>query len=80
MNISKRQRESERSIEIIRKMGGKYGLQLNEQKIQYILINIRRKKRKNIIEVVEEMKYLGVIVQVKRSVFEGQQNEMMEKV
>ena len=30
-------------------------------------------------EVVEELKYLGVIVQAKRNVFEGQKNEMMKK-
>ena len=31
------------------------------------------------IEVVEEIKYLEVIVQAKRNVFEGQKNEIMEK-
>ena len=31
------------------------------------------------IEIVEEIKYLGVIVQAKRNVFEGQKNEIMEK-
>ena len=29
--------------------------------------------------VVEELKYLGVIVQAKKNVFEGQKNEMMKK-
>ena len=37
-----------------------------------------RKKISN-IEVVEVLKYLGVIVQAKRNVFEGQKNEMMKK-
>ena len=32
------------------------------------------------IEVVEEIKYLGVIVQAKRNVFEGQKNEIMKKI
>ena len=31
------------------------------------------------IEVVEEIKYLGVIVQAKRNVFEGQKNEIIKK-
>ena len=31
------------------------------------------------IEVVEEIKYLGVIVQAKRNVFEGQKNKIMKK-
>ena len=31
------------------------------------------------IEVVEELKYLGVIVQAKRNVFEGQKKEMKKK-
>ena len=41
----------------------------------------RRKNAKKIsnIEVVEEIKYLGVIVQAKRNVFEGQKNEMTKK-
>ena len=32
------------------------------------------------IEVLEEIKYLGVIVQAKRNVFEGQKNEIMKKI
>ena len=32
------------------------------------------------IEVVEEIKYLGVIVQAKGNVFEGQKNEIMKKI
>ena len=31
------------------------------------------------IEVVEELKCLGVIVQAKKNTFEGQKNEMMKK-
>ena len=31
------------------------------------------------IEVVEEIKYLGVIVQAKRNVFEGKKNEIMKR-
>ena len=38
-----------------------------------------RKKKISNIEVVEELKYLGVIVQAKRNLFEGQKNEMMKK-
>ena len=33
----------------------------------------------NNIEVLGELRYLGVIVQAKRNVFEGQKNEMMKK-
>ena len=40
----------------------------------------RRKIKISNIEVVEELKYLGVIVQAKRNVFEGQKNEMMKKI
>ena len=41
----------------------------------------RRKNVKKIsnIEVVEEIKYLEVIVQAKRNVFEGQKIEIMKK-
>ena len=36
-------------------------------------------KKTSNIEVVEEIKYLGVIVLAKRNVFEGQKNEIMKK-
>ena len=45
-----------------------------------ILFNMKEKCEKiSNIEVVEEIKYLGVIVQAKRNVFEGQKNEIMKK-
>ena len=72
--------KAERSIELIREIGGKYGIQLNERKSQCILFNTREKWKKIYIEVVEELKYLGVIVLEKRNVFEGQKNEMMKKI
>ena len=37
---------AERSIEIIREIGGKYGLQLNERKSQCILFNTKEKCKK----------------------------------
>ena len=40
----------------------------------------RKIQKKSNIEVVEELKYLRVIVQAKRNVFEGQKNEMMKKI
>ena len=61
-------------------MGGKYGLQLNERKSLCILFNMKEKCEKSNIEEVEEIKYLGVIVQAKRNVFEGQKNEMIKKI
>ena len=77
--LAKDKEKAERSIEIIREIGGKYGLQLNERKSQCILFNMKEKCEKiSNIEVVEEIKYLGVIVQVKRNVFEGQKNEIMK--
>ena len=78
--LAKDKEKAERSIEIIREIGGKYGLQLNERRSQCILFNMKKKGEKiSNIEVVEELKYLGVIVQAKRNVFEGQKNEMMKK-
>ena len=79
--LAKDKEKAERSIEIIREIGGKYGFQLNERKSQCILFNTKEKCEKiSNIEVVEELKYLGVIVQAKRNVFEGQKYEMMEKI
>ena len=78
--LAKDKEKAKRSIEIIREMGGKYGLQLNDRKSQCILFNTKEKCAKiNKIEVVEELKYLGVIVQAKRNVFEEHKNEMMKK-
>ena len=81
--LAKDKEEAERSIEIIREIGGKYGLQLNERKSQCILFNMKENCEKiSDIGVVEEINYLGVIVQAKRNkrnVFEGQKNEIMKK-
>ena len=78
--LPKDKEKAERSIEMIREIGGKYGLQHNERKSQCVLFNMKEKCEKiNNIEVVEEIKYLGVIVQAKRNVFEGQKNEIMKK-
>ena len=78
--LAKDKEKAERSIKIIREIGGKYGLQLNERKSQCILFNMKEKCEKiSNIEVVEEIKYLRVIVQAKRNVFEGQKNKTMKK-
>ena len=78
--LAKDKEKAERSIKIIREIWGKYGLQLNERKIQCTLFNTKQKcEQISNIEVVEELKYLGVIVQAKRNVFEGQKNEMIKK-
>ena len=78
--LAKDKERPERSIEIIREIGGKYSLQLNERKGQCILFNMKEKCEKmSNIEVVEEINYFGVIVQAKRNVFEGHKNEMMKK-
>ena len=78
--LAKDKEKAERSIEIIREIGGKYGLQLNERKSQCILFNMKEKCEKiSNIKVVEEIKYLGMIVQAKRNVFEGQKNEIIKK-
>ena len=56
-----------------REIGGKYGLQLNEQKSQCILFNTKENAKKiSNIEVVGQ--------QAKRNVFEGKKNEMMKKI
>ena len=70
----KTKRKQKEVYKIIREIGGKYGLQLNERKTQCILFNMKEKYEKiSSIEVEEEeVKYLGVIVQAKRNVFGGQ--------
>ena len=79
--LAKDKEKAERSIDIIREIGGKYGLQLNEQRSQCILFNMKEKCEKiSNTEVVGEIKYLGVIVRAKRNVFEGQKNKMMKKI
>ena len=65
--LAKDKEKAERSIEIIREIVEKYGLQLNERKSQFILFNMKEKCKKiSNIKVVEEIKYLGLIVQAMR--------------
>ena len=45
--LAKDKEKAERSIEIIREIGGKYGLQHNERKSQCILFNMKEKYEKN---------------------------------
>ena len=53
---------------------------MNEKVNVSYLFNTKEKCEKiSNIEVVEELKYLGVIVQAKTNVFEGQKNEIMKK-
>ena len=44
--LTKVKENAERNIEIIREIGEKYGLQLNEQKSQCILFNTKEKCKK----------------------------------
>ena len=44
--LAKHKEKAERSIEIIREIGGKYGLQLNERKSQCILYKTKEKREK----------------------------------
>ena len=56
--LAKDKVKAERSIEIIREIEGKYGLQLNERKSQCVLFNTKEKCEKlSKIEVVEELKH-----------------------
>ena len=52
---------------------------MNEKVNASYLTRRKNAKQINYIEVVDKIKYLGVIVQAKRNVFEGQKNEMMKK-
>ena len=71
---------AERSIEIIRKIEGKYGLQLNEENNQCIIFNTKQKWEKiSNIEEVEELKYLEGESTAKRNLFEWQKKEMKWK-
>ena len=45
--LAKDEEKAERNIEIIREIGGKYGLQLNERKSQCILFNMKVKCKNN---------------------------------
>ena len=44
--LTRDKKKAERSVEIIREIGGKYGLQLNERKSQCILFNMKEKCEK----------------------------------
>ena len=47
--LAKDKEKAERNIKIIREIGGKYGLQLNERKSQCILLNTKEKGEKYVI-------------------------------
>ena len=49
------------------------------EKVNVSYLTRRKNAKKSNIEIVEELKYLGVIVQAKGNVFEGHKNEMMKK-
>ena len=53
---------------------------MNEKVNVFYLTRKKEKCEKSNIEVVEELKYLGVIIQAKRNMFEGQKYEMMKKI
>ena len=77
MNISKRQRESRK-----RYRNNKWDRRKVWPLTQWTKKSMhpfQHEGKISNIEVVEEIKYLGVIVQAKRNVLKGQKNEMMRK-
>lgn len=73
--------QARESIRIVKETGEKYGLQLNENKSQCIMFNV--KENINEVEgigVVKEIKYLGIIIRGKKDMFEGQREQIKNKV
>ena len=73
--------EAVRSIRLLQEVGQKYGLKMNEKKTKCMVFN-HREAIENIegIEVVEEWKYLGVLMRNEKSVFGRHRSAMLERM
>ena len=79
--LAKGVEEAKKLVRILKESTKKYGLEMNTAKSKCLIYN----EKETIIEmegmeVVKEIKYLGVKVENKRGLYEGQRKGMIEKV
>ena len=73
-------REAEEGIRELKRVAGKYGLEMNNMKSKVLMYNAEAEVETiEGIAVVDEVRYLGVTVQSKRNLFEKHRRDMVEK-
>ena len=75
--------ETRRTVGILREEAGKFGLEMNMEKSKCMMFNVEAggEEVQEIegMEVVKEIKYLGVKIEGRRNLYEGQRRKMLEK-
>ena len=75
--------EAGRAVRILREEAGKYGLEMNTEKSKCMLFNGRGAGEEvqeiEGVEVVSEVKYLGVMIENKSNLYAGQRRRMIDK-
>ena len=69
-----------KGIEIVRRIGEEYGLKMNMRKTKCMIFSGNKRMEIGGVEVVEEMRYLVVIVENKRDMYGWQRRKMVAKV
>ena len=78
--LGENEEDIRKGIEIVRRIGEEYGLKMNMRKTKCMIFNGDKRMEIGGVEVVEEMRYLGVIVENKRDMYGRQRREMVAKV
>ena len=81
MLVSDSKEEALNSVKVLQEVGLKYGLKMNESKTKCMIFNYRQVIGDlDGIEVVDELKYLGVTMKNERNVFGTHRSAMIEKI
>ena len=72
--------KGERNIQELTKISRDYGLEINKEKSQVIIFNMKEKPSQIMnIKVSDNIKYLGIIINDNRNCFKKHKEKMMEK-
>ena len=72
--------EAEDGMQELRRVAGRLGLEVNMDKSQCLICNMRTDVEEiGGIAVVQEIRYLGVRIESKRNMFEGRRKDLMSK-
>ena len=80
--LAENRNDAEKSIECLRKESEKYGLRINDSKSNIIIFNDKDEIKETEIsgiKVEQKIKYLGVLIDGKRNMFDSQKKEMINK-
>ena len=73
--------EARRTVKSLREEAEKYGLEMNIEKSKCLMFNMEGEELREIegMEVVKELEYLGVKIEGRCNLYEGQRKRMLEK-